>query len=291
VSWNGPLLIPAATRLQGIFFWDFLVYLLNGLVFLVTGLQIRTLLEATDTIFLRGPLIAVGLTVVVLVAARFVWFYPATYLPRWLSANLARRDPLPPWQWIFFTAFVGVRGVVSLAAALGIPLSTASGAPFPYRGLILFVTFGVIVVTLVGQGLLLPAVVRALDLTRYATAERHREHGDELAARREALALMQSRLQELAASEELPPEALDVLRARHDDRSGRLPRELPDGSGPAAAAAQLRLQLIDAERQYIYRLLQEGKITDEARRRIERELDLEEASIATWQEGGFEPPL
>jgi CPA1 family monovalent cation:H+ antiporter len=291
VSWNGPLLIPAATRLQGIFFWDLLVYLLNGLVFLVTGLQIRTLLETTDTIFLRGPLIAVGLTVAVLVAARFVWFYPATYLPRWLSANLARRDPLPPWQWIFFMAFVGVRGVVSLAAALGIPLSMASGAPFPYRGLILFVTFGVIVVTLVGQGLLLPAVVRALDLTRYATAERNREHGDELTARREALAQMQSRLQELAAREELPSEAIDVLRARHDDRSGRLPRELPDGPGPAAAAAQLRLQLIDAERQYIYRLLQEGKITDEARRRIERELDLEEASIATWQEGGFEPPL
>jgi monovalent cation/hydrogen antiporter len=291
VSWNGPLLIPAATRLQGIFFWDLLVYLLNGLVFLVTGLQVRTLFEGADRVFLRGPLIAVGLTVAVLVAARFVWFYPATYLPRWLSANLARRDPLPPWQWIFFVAFVGVRGVVSLAAALGIPLSTASNTPFPYRGLILFVTFGVIVVTLVGQGLLLPAVVRALGLPRYAAAERNREHGDELAARREALALMQNRVEELAATRGLSSEVVDVLRARHDDRSGRLPRELPDSSGSAAAAAQLRLQLIDAERQHIYRLLQEGKITDEARRRIERELDLEEAGIALWQEGGFEPPL
>jgi CPA1 family monovalent cation:H+ antiporter len=153
------------------------------------------------------------------------------------------------------------------------------------------VTFGVIVVTLVGQGLLLPTVVRALGLPRDATAERNREHGDELAARREALALTQSRLQELAATEGLSSEVLDVLRARHEDRAGRLPRELADSSGSAAAAAQLRLQLIDDERRYIYRLLQEGKITDEARRRIERELDLEEASIASWQEGGFEPPL
>jgi monovalent cation/hydrogen antiporter len=90
--------------------------------------------------------------------------YPATYLPRCLSPALTRRDPTPPWQFPFFLAFVGARGVVSLAAALAIPLSTQSGAPFPYRDLILFVTFGVIVVTLVGQGLLLPAMVRWLGL-------------------------------------------------------------------------------------------------------------------------------
>jgi monovalent cation/hydrogen antiporter len=139
--------------------------------------------------------------------------------------------------------------------------------------------------------LLLPTVVRALDLTRHATAERKREHGDELAARRQALALTQSRLQELADREGLSSKILDVLRARHLDRSGRLPGELPDGVGSAGSEARLRRQLIDAERRYIYQLLQEGKITDEARRRIERDLDLEEAGIASWQEGGFEPPL
>src|SRR5215468_9079543 len=127
VSWNGPLLIPAATRLQGIFFWDLLVYLLEGLVFLVTGLQMRTLLDRADIFPLYQPTLAVLLTVVVIVIARFVWVYPAAYLPRWLSAKVARRDPLPPWQWLFFLAFVGVRGVVSLAAALAIPLTTSSG--------------------------------------------------------------------------------------------------------------------------------------------------------------------
>src|SRR2546430_918245 len=194
VSWNGPLLISAATRLQGIFFWDLVVYLLEGLVFLLTGLQIRTLLDRIDTISLHGPLLAVLLTVAVVIAARFVWVYPATYLPRWLSPALARRDPAPPWQWAFFLAFVGIRGVVSLAAALAIPLTTLAGTPFPYRDLILFVTFGVIVVTLVGQGLLLPAVVHWLGLGSHAAEEREREHTAELSVRADALHAVPNRV-------------------------------------------------------------------------------------------------
>src|SRR5467141_3962841 len=138
VSWNGPLLIPAATRLQGIFFWDLVVYLLEGMVFLVTGLQMRTLLDRTGTVLLHDSILAVLLTEAVVVAARFMWIYPAAYIPRWLSPSLARRDPLPPWQWPFSLAFVGVRGVVSLAAALAIPLTTEIGTPFPYRDLIPF---------------------------------------------------------------------------------------------------------------------------------------------------------
>ena len=291
VSWNGPLLIPAATRLQGIFFWDLLVYLLEGLVFLVTGLQIRTLLDRSDIFPLSEPILAIVLTVIVIVVARFVWVYPAAYVPRWLSAKVARRDPLPPWQWLFFLAFVGVRGVVSLAAALAIPLNTGSGAPFPDRDLILFITFGIIVITLVGQGLLLPSVVRWLGLGRHAADEHDREQKAELAARTDALQLAQMRLEQLAANKQIAPETLAVLRARHDDRFGRLPSPNSDRSDPAAAAANVRSDLIALERQYIYGLLREGRITDEARRRIERELDLEEAGIACKKEGGIEPPL
>jgi len=291
VSWNGPLLIPAATRLQGIFFWDLLVYLLEGIVFLVTGLQIRTLLDRSDIFPLQEPILAVFLTVVVIVVARFVWVYPAAYLPRWLSAKVARRDPTPPWQWLFFLAFVGVRGVVSLAAALAIPLTTSSGAPFPGRDLILFITFGVIVITLVGQGLSLPSVVRWLGLGRHAADERDREQQAELAARADALQLAQMRLESLVANKQIAPEVLAVLRARHDDRFGRLPNPGSDRFDPAAAAANVRSDLIALERQYIYGLLREGRITDEARRRIERELDLEEAAIAREKEGGVEPPL
>ncbi len=278
-SWNGPLLIPAATRLQGIFFWDLVVYLLEGMVFFGTGLQMRTLLDRTGTILLHDSILAVLLTVAVVIAARFMWIYPGAYIPRWLSPSLARRDPVPPWQWLFSLAFVGVRGVVSLAAALAIPLTTEIGTPFPYRDLILFVTFGVIVVTLVGQGLLLPSVVRWLGLARHAADEQEQEHKAELAARLEALKAAQTRLEQLAADREISPEVLAILRARHDYRAIRLPDSTSNELDAVLAAIDLRSELITAEREYIYGLLRDGQITDEARRRIERELDLEEAGI------------
>ena len=291
VSWNGPLLIPAATRLQGIFFWDLIVYYLEGFVFLVTGMQMRTLLDQTNTVSLRELAVAVVLTAVVIVVARFIWVYPAIYLPRWLSPSLRRRDPLPPWQWAFLLAFVGVRGVVSLAAALAIPFTTQTAATFPDRDLILLVTFGVIVVTLIGQGLALPGVVRWLALPHDAEDERRREQDAEIAARLQALKVAQGRLDGLAAAGETAPEVLAILRARHDHRAGQVPSDLADGLKAVAAAAELRAELIAAEREYIYRLLQDGQITDEARRRIERELDLEEASLAFKREGEANPPL
>ncbi len=291
VSWNGPLLIAAATRLQGIFFWDLLIYLLEGLVFLVTGMQVRTVFLRAHDMPWQHFALAIALTVVVVIAARFVWVYPAVHVPRWLSAALRRRDPAPPWQWSFLLSFVGVRGVVSLAAALALPLTTAAGAPFPERDLILFVTFGIIVVTLIGQGLALPAVVRWLGLADHAAAEREREHKAEVAARAEALNVSQARLQRFVDEGRISPEALAILRARHESRAGRLPRTTAEGMDAAMRAIELRLELIAAEREFIYELLQRGEITDEGRRRLERELDLEEASIACKREGGEEPPL
>jgi CPA1 family monovalent cation:H+ antiporter len=291
VSWNGPLLIPAATRLQGIFFWDLVVYFLEGFVFLVTGMQTRTLFLRMHAVPWHQLAFAIVLTVAVVIVTRFIWVYPAAYLPRWLNPSLGRRDPVPPWRWLFFLGFVGVRGVVSLAAALAIPLTTADGTSFPDRDLILFVTFGVIVVTLIGQGLSLPVLVRWLGLAKHAAAERQREHAAELAARSQALNVGHERLKQFVADGRVSPQALAVLRARHEYRAGRLPANAPDGGDDAALAADIRMELIAAEREYIYRLLQDGQITDEARRRIERELDLEEASIACKKEGGEEPPL
>jgi monovalent cation/hydrogen antiporter len=290
VSWNGPLLIPAATRLQGIFFWDLLVYLLEGLVFLVTGLQLRILIERTDPVLLHQLALAVPLVVAVVLLARFIWVYPAAYVPRWLSPALKRRDPVPSWQFLFMLGFTGVRGVVSLAAALALPLTTGAGVPFPDRDLILFVAFGVIVVTLIGEGVVLAPVVRWLALPRDADEERRRENEAELKARLQTLKVAQGELDRLATDGNTGSNVLELLRSRQANRARQVPRD-SDSKAAVAAALALRAELINAERTYIYQLLREGQITDEARRRIERELDLEEATITLKREDEEDPPL
>ena len=282
ISWKGPLLIPSATRLQGIFFWDLLVYMIEGLVFLLTGLQARTLLDRIGDYSPRQLLFAASVTTVVVIVARFVWVFPATYLPRWLIPSLARRDPSPPWQWPFALAFTGVRGIVSLAAALAIPLTTASGGPFPDRDLILFLTFSVILATLVGQGLLFPWVVCWLGLDKVGQAEQAAEEAMEMAARREAIDFVLRTLDTIAAEKGLSPEAVKPLRARHQGRLRQIDHRMDDSDEHTVLAEtwdELEALLIEAERKYVYDLLRDGKLHDEARRRIERQLDLREAHL------------
>jgi len=280
VSWKGPLLISSATRLQGIFFWDLLVYLIEGLVFLVTGLEARALMDNGHAFSIPDLAMATLVTVGIVIAARFIWVFPATYLPRWLVPAVRRRDPSPLWQTVFLISFTGIRGVVSLAAALAIPYATLNGVPFPHRDLILFVTFGVIIVTLVGQGLLLPSVVHWLGLARHGEAEHLNEMQAELEARQAALRQVEQRLEALAGERAVPGDVLELLRTRNLSRIQILPRDLADGLDHTRQSASLKKELIDAERAFIYELLRDGKITDEARRRIEYELDLEEASLA-----------
>jgi Na+/H+ antiporter len=283
ISWNGLRLISAATRLQGIFFWDFFIYLLEGMVFLITGLQARTLMARIGAYPASEMAASAGVVAAVVIIARFVWIYPATYLPRWLFPRLKRRDPSPPWQWPFALSFTGVRGIVSLVAALAIPFATAAGEPFPDRDLILFLTFSVILVTLVGQGLMLPSVIRALGLAHAGRRERARERAEEQAARRAAIAAALERLEKLAEERGLSEDVVRPLRARHRERL----RHVDHGSEDEERRRKLtelheeiEKLLIDAERQHVNDLFRDGALDDEARRRIERDLDLREATLA-----------
>src|SRR5213595_373970 len=131
ISWNGPLWISAATRLQGIFFWDLVIYLVEGLLFLLTGFQMRLLYEKSKAFPLQDILLTTALVAVIVIIARFAWVYPATYLPRLISRRIRERDPPPSWQTVFVVAFTGVRGAVSLAAALALPFALPSGEAFP----------------------------------------------------------------------------------------------------------------------------------------------------------------
>jgi CPA1 family monovalent cation:H+ antiporter len=179
-------------------------------------------------------------------------------------------------------AFTGVRGIVSLAAALAIPFLTASGAPFPDRDLILFLTFSVILVTLVGQGLLLPWVIRGLGLAHAGRREREVNRAEELKARREAVQAAAERLDQLAEERNLPAEVIGVVRAQHQDRLQHIEdRSVGDGMPGKHSDLHEEVErlLIDAERTRINDLFRAGKLKDEARRRIERELDLREAEL------------
>jgi CPA1 family monovalent cation:H+ antiporter len=281
MSWNGPLLISAATRLQGVFFWDLVIFLIEGLLFLLTGFHLRSLLEKSKAFPLGEIASAIGLVVVIVVIARFAWVYPATYLPRALSKRLRERDPYPSWRTVFVIAFTGVRGAVSLAAALALPYALSSGEAFPHRDLILFVTFGVILITLIGTGLGLPPLVRWLGVAKDGRDEHIAEHESEIAARREALAAALKSLDAITDDRELSDEVVKLLRARHETRTNQLPDSLdPDRHDVSAAGTALTRELIASERKFIHALLRDGKITDETRRRIERDLDLEEASLS-----------
>jgi CPA1 family monovalent cation:H+ antiporter len=282
VSWNGPNLISSTTRLQGIFFGAFIMYLIEGMIFLITGLQARSLLASLHgyaAVDLAGTAIVVCL---VLILARFIWIFPTVYLPRWLVPAIRRADPSPPWQWPFILSFTGVRGIVSLAAALAIPLTVASGAPFPERDLILFVTFAVILVTLVVQGLLLPVVIRVLKLGDAGRRERERDRREEHEARREAVTAALAQLDHLAREDKLSGEVVEPLRTAYRERLRHITNR-SEGDERHRKLAELHeeiaAKLIAAERQQVNALYRADKLIDEARRRIERELDLREAQL------------
>ncbi len=280
VSWNGPRFIAPATRLQGYFVWGLIVYLVEGVVFLLTGLEAHMVVVERGTEGWERLLLAGALVCAVVIVVRFAWVFPATYFPRWLLPRLRVRDPAPPWQYQALIGFTGIRGVVSLAAALSIPLTIESGGPFPGRDLILFATFSVILVTLVGQGATLPGVISWLGLDGAGRAEAGEAKRREVAARIEGVDAVLARLDELAR-EGASAAAVAASRRRHLDRraqfAGTADEQVP--GNPVADDAVLELKLVEAERLALARLYAHDRIADEARRRVERELDLEDARV------------
>lgn len=273
VSWNGRNLIRSATRLQGFFIWDLLTWVIEALLFLLTGLQARAIVIG----LMDGELwraIGAGLLVTfTVIIVRYLWVFPVTYLPRFIPA-IRSKDPPPNWRMPFLVSFTGLRGAVSLAAALSMPLMTRAGA-FPDRDLVLAVTFIVIAITLVGLGAALPAMIRALGLARSGAEEAEAQWRSEQAVRLESVEKILARLRQ-AESEGASPGAIAELRHQHESRRVRIAEPCSEES---QQAAQLHLALIETEREAIGQAYLDQRLSDEARRRIERELDLEFARL------------
>src|SRR5947207_718376 len=266
-------------RLQAFAFWEMVVFLLNGFVFIVIGLQLPGLLRALNRESLAGPLITAIVISITVILVRFAWVLPATYLPRLLSRKLRARYQIPPWQDVAVVGWAGMRGVVSLAAAFALTLALSNGSPFPGRDYILFFAFSVILATLVLQGLTLPYLIRKLGITHDGEADEE-ERRARLEANKAAIEL----IEELRANGKVSPDTVGRLRAEYDERVEQLQlcAENPDDCrGEIATPQYQRLQrkALRAERQTIIRLRNERVINDDALRRIQRDLDLAEARL------------
>jgi Na+/H+ antiporter len=283
LGWRNPQITNSTTRLQGGPFWEMIEFMLNGFVFILIGLKlpeaIRALKGQSFTLLI-GYALLISLAVIVI---RIAWVFPATYLPRMLFKRVREADPNPPWRHVALVAWTGMRGVVSLASALALPLTLRNGEPFPGRDLILFLTFVVILATLVVQGLTLPWVVRKLGIKDDRVAERE-EHLARLRANEAALA----RLNEIKENEPARADARDRLRVEYEDRIRQLQNQSPGSGSPRRNVFSneyeaLSRETLKVERDVILQLRNNSTINDEVLRMIQHDLDLAEARI---QPGG-----
>jgi Na+/H+ antiporter len=277
MGWHTPELTSAQTRLQGIAVWEILFFVLNALLFALIGLQLPAILDSLSGRS-TGTLIGyAALVTAAVIAARFLWVVPGTYL----TARFRRRTrPIQePGKASILLSWSGMRGAVSLAAALALPLTTDAGDAFPNRALIIFLTFGVILGTLVLQGLTLPAVVKALGLEDEGLAEK-----EESKARLYAAEAALARLEELADEDWVRDDTLERMRGLFGFRRERFRSRFdPDSDGAVEDRSidfqRLMRELLGAEREAVFELRRSRRIDDSVMRRVVRDLDLEEARL------------
>lgn len=253
--------------------WTTGILLINCLVFILMGLQVGAIVDALppenlSTLIWQG--LAISLAVIV---ARFLWVYPATYLPRILSRRLREADPSPRQAATFIVAWSGLRGIVSLASALALPLTLDNGEPFPFREETVFITFVVIAVTLLGQGLPLPWLLDKLDFHDDGKLD-----SEFIAARRLAANTIVSRLDELQPEPWVPLGHVMELRTRFSHSLEHLPesgRVEDYDSDHIESHDRLRHDVIEAARTAVLDARNRGEIGDDARLRVEQELDAE----------------
>ena len=276
-GWRVPRILSGRMRLQAVPVWEMVLFILNGILFMLIGLQLPQVIRALPpgSAFQVATLAVLVLLVIVLV--RFGWIFAATYLPRFFSRTLRRKNRIP-WQQTALMAWTGMRGADSLAGALAIPFLLPNGEPFPGRNLILLVTFCVIFATLVLQGLTLAPLVHWLGIE-----DDHATEKEETLARLKANEAALAHVEEMEALHRTNPKTAERLRAEYVDRIQQL-----RGEGPPEKTVRrlfsrdfedLAREALETERETVIGLRNDEVISDQALRRIQRDIDLAEARL------------
>jgi CPA1 family monovalent cation:H+ antiporter len=276
-GWRAPRVLSGRMRLQAVPVWQMVTFILNGILFMLIGLQLPQVIHALPP----GSGIAVAklgvLVLLALVLVRFLWLFVATYFPRLFSKTFRRKNPAP-WQQTALIAWTGMRGADSLAGALAIPFLLADGTPFPGRDLILLLTFCVIFGTLIVQGLTLKPLVRWLKIV-----DDHVTEKEERLARLRANEAALARIEDLGSSGQARPETVERLRSEYADRIRQLSKDTSHEESLRRLYSkdfqQLACEALETERETVIGLRNEDTINDEVLRRIQHDIDLAEARL------------
>src|ERR1700758_226154 len=282
---QAPKTISAATRLRVRSVWEVLSFILEGLIFIIIGLELPIVMREVAQYSFGRLLGYAALLSAVVVLVRLLYIVPGAYLLPWFRHRLGKRSAYPPLRQVLFVGWAGIRGADSLVIALALPLRTASGQPFPARSLIIFLTFAVILATLLLQGLTLPLVIRRLGLHPDGS-----EKKEEASARLKSARAGLARLNELSDHDRAPAHLVKDLLETYTHRTHRLSGDehvahRNQDRKDNQAYRRLRLEMIAAERAEVIRLRDADHIGDEVLRRVQEDLDLEEGLLTNPEEG------
>ena len=275
LGWEAPDVLNSSIRLQAAAFWEMIIYLLNGIVFVLIGLQLPGILHSMQEHWWPRPFLQAMVINAICIFLRFAWIFPGAYLPR-LFKYVRDREDVPDWRQVVIVGWAGMRGIVSLAAALAL-----SGYPtFPRPHLIQFIAFSVIFTTLVFQGLTLPVLIRFLGVGDDGIPAR-----EEIAARNQISKAVFEKIDELRRGEKFPSSAIDTVENSYRERALVLQDDLADQLGWSGqrhhvlSVRRLRRVAIASQRRALLAMRRAGLIGDDVMHKIEHELDLEEVRL------------
>ncbi|MDP4129582.1 MAG: Na+/H+ antiporter [Bacteroidota bacterium] len=282
LSYRSHIIFTYSSRIQIYSFWETLVFLLNGMVFILIGLQLPQIMSGMKGYSLASVIFYAVVISLVTIIIRIIWVFPGAYIPRLLSSAIRQKEARPPWKSVFLVAWSGMRGVVSLSSALAVPLTLSQGKAFPQRDLILFITFIVILFTLVLQGLSLPWLIRKLNIEGAGEEETAEQ---EAAIRLRLAWAALNYMQDHYASEVNAVDAYSRLKERYERMIEIANKKLLKDENSVTASGflpkyrKMLIELVAVRRQELQKLRDEKLYPDELLNNREWELDLEEARL------------